>query len=94
MSHTQIKTKPAQLSDDEVEIVIITTKVAGTESFNSIYGNIPKKPTNQSLGPLGISEKQSLLPDPETDPEIKIEGGKDPQDEPKTNKQKTFCRIK
>jgi len=48
----------------------------------------------QSLGPLGISEQQSLLPDPETDPDIKIEGGKDPQDEPKTNKQKTFCRIK
>ena len=56
-----------------MEIVAISTNVAGKKPFKMIYGDQTDRLTNFQLGALEVTETQRMLPDPDFEPEIKIE---------------------
>jgi hypothetical protein len=73
MISTKYPSNSSLTSDDEVEIVAISTNVAGKKPFIMIYGDQTVQSTNFHSGALEITETQMLLPDPDFEPEIKIE---------------------
>jgi hypothetical protein len=73
MISTKYPSNSSLTSDDEVEIVAISTNVAGKKPFIMIYGDQTVQSTNFHSGALEITETQMLLPNPDFEPEIKIE---------------------
>jgi len=88
MISTKYPINSSLTSDDEGEIVAISNDVAGKKPFKKTYGNRTIRLTEFLTGALEFTETQKLLPDPDFEPEIKIEEISEAADNSKATKRR------